>query len=97
VSSAPTIRGCRRFETSTTCNPALPAATYAKSPETSTLFAYPGIARTESGCGAKLLTWTETVPWKPLLVTVTVASPSRPAKISPSAPPKFTMVRSLEA
>src|SRR5262249_32956770 len=98
VSRDPTIRGARRSVTLTTCNPATPAATYAKFPLTSTLLAKPGILTRDSGMGTK---YARTVPVactaKPLLVMVIVhGPPCDPAKTRPSIAPKLHTVRSLE-
>ena len=78
-----------RLETSTIWRPAAPAATYAKSPLTSTLFANPGMLTNESGVGEKLRTVPATVPVKPAMVAVIVQLPDTPANTSPGVAPKL--------
>src|SRR5215467_10775909 len=75
-----TIWGAVRFgDTLTTCSPDPPAATNAKSPETSTELARPGMLTNETAVGEKLWTTPAVVAVWPWLVAVMVQVPLEPA------------------
>src|SRR5690349_24686419 len=83
-------------DTLTTCSPEAPAATKAKSPDTSTELAKPGTATKDTAVGEKLWTDPAVVPLCPWLVTVTVQVPFAAAKTFSSGAPRLRIERLLE-